>query len=349
MLKNFVLVFIILCCTVCAMAQDEKSKTSKIDTLYIKDLSHKLSIRILSVNKFTSFDIKDNNADSLIGYSPNRNLNLGFGVNYKWFGLWIAFNFPFINNDDEIYGETKRFDAHTNIFLRKFAIDFYLSSYKGFYIENPESYLPEWESGMPFPQRPDITTTKFGGSCTYAFKYRKYSTKAAFIQTELQKKSAGSFLLGGFFSYFGIAGDSSFVPYEMQTIYNQELLFNNISVFGVGVTFGYSHTFVLWKKFYISFSLVPGVSLQGYEITYEDGQEAKTGTFFAGRFLTRIGLGYNAQKSYVGFTVSNDSYTGNSGKGQESSLNYEVGVIRFFYGRRFNFPTFKKNKALSNN
>lgn len=342
MLKNFILVVIILSSTYYCVAQDENKKSSNIDTIYIKDMSHKLSIRILTVNKFASFDIKDNDLDSLVSYSPNRSLNLGFGVNYKWFGLWLAFNFPFINNDDDLYGETKRFDAITSIFLRKLAIDFYLSSYRGFYIENPESYLPEWEEGMAYPQRSDISTIKIGGSCTYAFKYRKYSTKAAFIQTELQKKSAGSFLLGGYFSYFGISGDSSFVPYELREIYNPNLLFNDLSVYGGGLTFGYSHTFVLWKIFYISLTLVPGISIQGYEIDYQDGIETKRGSFLAGRFLARFALGYNSEKSYAGFTASSDSYSGNTGQEQRNSLNYEVGVIRFFYGRRFNFPTFKK-------
>ena len=342
MVKKIILVFIFLLNILCAIPQDDNDKKSNIDTAYIKDLSHKLSVRILSVNKFTSFDIKDNDVDSLVSYSPNRNLNLGFGVNYKWFGLWVAFKFPFINNDDEKYGETKRFDAITSIFLRKLAIDFYLSSYRGFYIENPESYLPDWDESMPYPQRSDITTTKIGGSCTYAFKYKKYSTKAAFIQTEQQKKSAGSFLLGGFFSHFRIEGDSSFVPYQLDHIYDPALLFNNVKVFGGGVTFGYAHTFVLWKKFYISFSLVPGVSIQGYQIAYEDGQETKKGSFVAGRFLARIGLGYNSEKSYAGLAASSDSYSGSTGNEQRNSLNYEVGVIRFFYGRRFNFPNFKK-------
>jgi len=344
MLKKFILVTIILMIAFYCGAQDENSKQTKIDTLYIKDLSHKLSIRILGVNKFTSFDIKDNGIDSLVSYSPNRNLNLGFGLNYKWFGLWFAFNFPFINNDDEIYGKTKRFDAITSIFLRKLAIDFYLSSYRGFYIENPQSYLPDWESGMAYPQRSDISTTKIGGSCTYAFKYRKYSTKAAFIQTELQKKSAGSFLLGGFFSIFEIAGDSSFIPYELKGVYDPDLLFNQLSVFGVGISFGYTHTFVLWKKLYISVTLVPGISVQGFEIDYEEGPQKKTGSFLAGRLQARAALVYNTEKSYAGITAINDSYSGNTGKEQRSSLNYEVGVIRFFYGRRFNFPTFKKKQ-----
>ena len=160
MLKKFILVTIILMSVYYCRAQDENSKQTKIDTVYIKDLSDKLSIRIFGVNKFTRFDIKDNEIDSLVSYSPNRNLNLGFGLNYKWFGLGVAFNFPFINNDDDIYGKTKRFDAHTNIFTRNLAIDFYLSSYRGFYIENPDSYLPDWTPGMPYPQRPDISTIK---------------------------------------------------------------------------------------------------------------------------------------------------------------------------------------------
>lgn len=344
MTNKFILVFIFVLSIFTCLAQDDSTKKSQIDTLYIKDLSHQLSIRILSVNKFTSFDIKDNEMDSIVSYSPNRNLNLGFGINYKWFGLWFAFKFPFLNNDDEIYGETKRFDAITSIFLRKLAIDIYLSTYKGFYIENPQVYLPDWEPGMPYPQRPDITTTKIGGSCTYAFKYRKYSTKAAYIQTELQRKSAGSFLLGGFFSYFGIDGESSLVPTELENIYDPALMFNHLSVFGGGVTFGYTHTFVMWKIFYISFSLVPGVALQGYKIDYNTGLEEKTGSFISGRFLARFALGYNSEKSYAGFTATSDSYSGNTGREQRNSLNYEVGVIRFFYGRRFNFPTFKKKK-----
>ncbi len=339
-IRTIIIIIAYLAISSC-FSQDNLKPKKTLDTLYIKDMSHKLAIRVYGENKFTSFDVKDNEVDSMASYSPNKNINLGFGVNYKWFGLGVAFNFPFINNDDDIYGDTKRFDLHTNIFTRKLAIDLYYSSYQGFYLENPEIYIPEWESGMPYPQRSDISTLKIGGSCTYAFKFHKYSTKAAFIQTDLQKKSAGSFLLGGFFSIFSVDGDSAFIPYELKDSYDPDLQFNHVGVLGGGVAFGYTHTFVLWKKFYISFTLVPGISYQGYDIAYEDGRAQKKGSFLAGRFQSRFALVYNSEKSFAGFTVTNDSYGGNTGKEQRSSLNYEVGVIRFFYGRRFNFPSFK--------
>ena len=317
-------------------AQQNETKGLSYDTVYIKDLSDKLSVRIYGVNKFNKFKIQDDSSGHSVQYSPNSNVNLGFGVNYKWFGLGIAFNFPFVNNDNHIYGKTQRFDAQTNIFTRKFAIDVHLQTYKGFYIENPDSYLNDWTSDSLYPQRPDIITTALGGSFIYTFNHKKYSAKAAFIQTEFQKKSAGSFLLGGFFSLFGISGDSSFIPHELKNEYDPDLLFNHVSIAGIGVTFGYTHTFVLWKKFYLSFTLVPGISVQNYNIEYGNKEDVKTGSVVSGRFLARMALVYNSDRSYAGLTAINDSFNGSTGEEQKNSLNYEVGVVRFFYGRRFN-------------
>jgi hypothetical protein len=318
------------------LAQKEKDDVPDYDTTYIESLTDKLAIRIYGINKFYRFDIKDNDLDQTIGYAPNSNLNLGIAVNYRWFGLGLAFNFPFINNDNNIYGKTNRFDIQTNIFTRRLAIDLYLQYYKGFFIENPESFMPTWSAGMPYPQRPDIVTTTLGGSCTYRFNSKKFSARAAFIQTELQKKSAGSFLLGGFFYFFNLAGDSAFVPTELRSQYNPDLLFNKVSVGGIGISFGYTHTFVIWKKLNVSFTLAPGVSVQNAEISYNTGLEPKEGAFITGRFLGRIALVYNTRKSFAGLTLTNDSFSGTTGKEQQSSLNFEVGVVRIFYGRRFN-------------
>jgi len=339
--RSINLFFVFLISVSVLTAQQDETKSLSYDTAYIKDLSDKLSVRIYGVNKFNKFGIHDDSSGQSIQYSPNSNLNLGLGVNYKWFGIGLAFNFPFVNSDNEIYGKTQRFDAQTNIFTRKLAIDFYLQTYKGFYIENPDSYKNGWTEDSIYPKRPDVITTGLGGSVIYTFNNRKYSARAAFNQTEFQKKSAGSFLLGSFFSIFNLSGDSSLIPYELKEVYDNDLLFRNVSVSGTGITFGYTHTFVLWKKLYLSLTLVPGVSLQYYDIKYEHEEDNKTGTLLAGKFLGRLAIVYNSERSYVGFTAINDSFSGNSGLGQKNSLNYEIGVVRLFYGRRFNFEIWK--------
>jgi hypothetical protein len=317
-------------------AQKSTVKSEKFDTLYIKDLSDRLSIRMYGVNKFSSFDIKDNDSDKTVSYAPNSNLNLGIGVYYKWFGLGVAFNIPFINDDNHKYGETQRLDVQTNIFTRALSIDFYYQKYQGFYVENPEDYIPDWDPELPQPQRSDIRSFNFGGSCLYAFRHKKFSNRAAFVQTDLQRKSAGSFLLGGFFSLFRVEGDSSFIPYQIINQCNPDLTFNNLQVYGTGVAGGYSHTFVMWKRLYFSLTLIPGIAIQSYNVKYPENIQEKHGSFVAGRFAARAALVYNTERLYAGITAIDDNFSGNTGKEQQNSLSYQIGVIRFFYGMRFN-------------
>lgn len=318
------------------LGQDRNNKKPKYDTVYIRDLSDRLSVRLYGVNKFSNFDIRDNDSLKSVSYAPNSNLNLGFALYYKWFGLGVAFDFPFINNDDDRYGETKRLDIQTNIYTRSLTIDFYYQKYQGFYVDNPEEYIPDWDPEMPYPQRPDINSFKLGGSCIYAFRHKKFSNRAAFVQTDLQRKSAGSFLLGGFFSLFRVEGDSSFIPYQIIDQCNPDLTFDDLQVNGIGVAGGYSHTFVMWKRLYFSLTLTPGIAIQSYGVKYPGDIPEKHGSFIAGRFLTKAALIYNTERLYAGVTAIDDNFSGNTGKEQQNSLSYQIGVVRFFYGMRFN-------------
>ena len=302
MFRIFIFLLFSTYCLSTLLAQEDSHDTPKYDTNYIKDLSDRLSIRVYGISKFNKFEINDTESKSKVKYAPNSNLNFGIGISYKWFGLGVAINIPIINNDDNKFGKTTRFDAQTNIFTRNLAIDVYYQYYKGFYIENPGSYLNDWKPADPHPQRPDITTTSLGGSCLYAFNYKKYSAKAAFVQTEMQKRSAGSFLLGGYFSWFDVLGDSSFIPFELKDYFDSTRHFNKVSVFGIGVAGGYSHTFVIWKKLYISLTLVPGIAIQTYDVKYKNGiSENSSGAFFSGRLTGRFALVYNSEKWYTGF------------------------------------------------
>ncbi|MCD4682627.1 MAG: DUF4421 domain-containing protein, partial [Bacteroidales bacterium] len=78
--------------------------------------------------------------------------------------------------------------------------------------------------------------------------------------------------------------------------------------------------------------------IQTYDVKYKNGiSENSSGAFFSGRLTGRFALVYNSEKWYTGFTAISDNFTGNAGKDLKKSMNYQVGVIRFFYGRRFTF------------
>lgn len=305
------------------------------DSNYIEDLSEKLSLRIYGINKFNKFNIYDELTNLTLDYAPNNDWNFGVGVNYKWFGLGLAFNFPFINNDDEIYGNTQRLDFQLNIFTRKSLADVYFQFYQGFYIENPESYIDNWKIEQGYPIRPDIITVTLGASYLYVFNSKKFSARAVFVQTDLQKKSAGSFLAGGFASLYSMYADSSIIPNELKNEFDPLLLFNQISVSNIGLAFGYSHTFVMWKKLYFSITLVPGIALQSFNVSYNETDEIETGTRASFRMLSRTALLYNTEKWFTGFTFQDDGFNNGTNTQSKSSITYDVGVFRLFYGRRF--------------
>ena len=64
--------------------------------------------RIVSKNKTNQIKHHDGFTKKDITYKPNENLNLGFGGSYKWLGLDLAFDLPFVNDDDEIFGKRDR-------------------------------------------------------------------------------------------------------------------------------------------------------------------------------------------------------------------------------------------------
>lgn len=306
-------------------------------TNYIEDLSDALGLRVYAINKFNRFSVTDNDLMQTVYYSPNDNLNLGVGFTYKWFGLGLAFNFPFINNDNDIYGKTNRFDAQTSFFTRKFIIDFYLQVYRGFYISNPGDYKAGWTEADGYPIRPDIASTSFAGSFTWIVNQEKFSAKSTFTQTQLQKRSAGSLLVGGFFNALGIVGDSAIVPRELHKSFNEDLLFNSVSVGGIGVSVGYSHTFVIWDKLNINLTLAPGISTQSFDVLFPDSDKTLEGNLVSARVLARAGIVYSSRKAFGGITASNESLSGNTGTNERNSLNFDLGVVRFFYGRRIFF------------
>ena len=123
----------------------------------------------------------------------------------------MAFNLPFINNDNDIYGKTRRFDLSTHIYGRKMIFDLAMQWYKGYYLANPENIVAGWQQGDPYPSREDIKVFTFGASGWYVFNHRKFSYRAAFTFNERQLKSAGSPVLGGGFSWYFVNADSSLV------------------------------------------------------------------------------------------------------------------------------------------
>ncbi len=270
------------------------------DTAYIEDHTEDITFRLYGSRKYTKYDIMDRKTKTDILYRPNTPFNVGFGANYRFVGLNIGFNLPFINSNDR-YGKTKYIDLQSHVYLRKIVVDFYGQYYKGYYVANPEEVFGKaYTAQNPYPRRPDIRNIDFGLNVGYIFNDKRFSYRAPNLQNEYQKKSAGSLIVGGEMFLAGIKGDSSLIPTNMaDTAFLREEHYYKTGIYSVAANVGYAYTFVLKEHFFLSLSVTGGLGGNITSLFLENGDVSrKVGLQFSN--TVRASLGYNSSRYFAG-------------------------------------------------
>jgi hypothetical protein len=330
-------------------SQDSVHVFPKYENKYYADYSNNLDLFLYGKRKYNSYQIVHPVNEKVLEYSPNQQLNLGFGFHYKWLGIGIAMNFGFVNNDDDLYGKTKRLDWQTNIYSQKAVFDFYLQYYKNFYVVNPSEVFPKWQEGDANYIRPDMYSITFGLGGMYILNNKRFSYRAAFLQTAVQKKSAGSYMFGGDVFLQGIGADSSIFPSgsgfdTLPAVVSHSALY-------FGFTNAYAYNFVFFKNYFVSLSLAAIVQVGKTGSKLEDGTGAGNYKPIL-HIQPRFAMGYNSHKWYAGLSFVRDVYMeiADTEKGQ-ITYAFESGNFRFFMGMRFGWLTKKtlirtKNKEI---
>jgi len=316
----------------------QEEELLEYDTLYIESYVKELTTRLYTSRKFTILNLSDKNASHSLEYRPNDNLNLGFGATYYGFTLNIGLNLPFINDDDELYGKTSYLDLQSHLLTRKFTFELWLSVYNGYHVANPNSSITDWDISDNYPYRQDMQTFVGGFSSYYIFNNKKFSYRAAFVQDEWQKKSAGSFLIGGSLYEVNVIADSSLLPYNIvDTSFYDGFHFNQSNFATISINGGYAHSFIIKRKFFITLSLLAGVG--GGNTSLKPSMEDMGGTISHTSVNTnltfRFAMGYNSRKIYVGLSNVYSSFITPTPI-EDTDIGLSFGNVRFNIVRRFN-------------
>lgn len=316
-------------------------KKNKYDTTRITDLSDKLNIYTGTYAKFYSIELNNSAINKKLKLEPNGKTSLGLGFSYKWIGLGVNFSPSFINKDDEIYGKTKSFDTQLNIYTNTFGADAYFQYYKGFYLKNPDNFI-NWQNDA-FPFCPDLESYSFGVSGYYFTNNKRFSYKAAFTRTQIQKKSAGSFIMGIYANVNMADAPNGLVPDELPDTLISYYNIEGYKTGSVGFSAGYTYTLVLFKRVFINGSLVPGLGIRNAEFWANDITN-KQNTTLTGSLTTRIALGYEGKNIYAGIRLISiiDSYNYES-----VDISSSGGNVSLYFGKRFNVNNLFKKKQKS--
>ena len=332
-----------------AKAQVEVVKTPfswlnvRNDKRYIEDHTKDLTIRFFGTNKFSGYVIGHNGNAEKLPYSSNDYVNLGLGFSWRFIGMNLGFKIPFQDNDR--FGRTKTFDLQSFLYFRKLQLDIYAQAHNGLHVSQPGK-LYRLEDENVFPYREDMRTRNFGVNGQYIFNNRRFSYRAAFLQNEYQKKSAGSFMLGGSLYYFRAAGDSAIIPSDV--IYGAPFWrenFDRTNVISLSVNAGYAYTLVLYRHFFITGSIAagPGINYTNRRGGSPDRMDA--GIDYQLNGTLRVAVGYNSPEYFAGLQYIR--LTNRNGMAAPAGWQqFETGSLRVTLARRIKLNKKMESRVL---
>lgn len=270
-----------------------------------------------------------------INYRPNTTRNIGIGATYKSVTLNLAYGFGFLNPEVG-RGRTRYLDMQFHKYGRKLILDLFGQFYSGYYMR-PKGVATTDGS---YYVRPDLEINMIGGSLQYVFNSHKFSYRAAFLQNEWQRKSAGSFILGIELYGGNILADSTIFPTVMDSVIAARN-YHRVNFFEIGPSFGYAYTLVFKKHFFAMAAATVGLDL-GNTVIKKNTRESISG--LSTNLLLRGSVGYNAEKWALSvFYITNNVHLASRPSSEKIQLN--TANFRIHYSRRF-APGHKVKKYL---
>ena len=201
--------------------QINAQKNFQHDTTYYETFPEKTTVRLYLSKKYVHLNFPSGGSAEDLEYKANPKLNLGAGITIKNLSINFFNGFSFLNPNTDEKGKTSGFNFQVHLYPRKWSIDLLYVAPKGYHLE------PKGTAGAPadkYYYREDLKTTFFGVSAYQVPNKKRFSYRAALLQTEWQKKSAGSFIYGGEIHHGTVQGDSAIVPALLSHTRKQELI-----------------------------------------------------------------------------------------------------------------------------
>jgi hypothetical protein len=312
---------------------DDTVQKPKYDSLYIEDYSKNFTVWLNTYSKSNLISIVDDAGSKVLEYKPNESVSFGPGFGWKWIGLDLSF-ISLSRNDNWKYGKTNKFDIQSHFYLRKYMIDVHVQAYNGFYMSSLKGTKEDVVEDDEIYKRSDIWQIAIGGAFYYHSNSEQCSFKSSFSQTQIQKKSKGSWVIGAFYNFFGTFGDSLLLPSVVVNEFDSTARYHGALSSSIGVIGGYTHTFVYRKKWFVTLSLMPGLGLQSYKYALQgDTAVREDRSNLSSRFQSRFAFGYNVPRFYAGFSAVSDNFDFRNSS--PSYVKHNFGVVRVFFGYRF--------------
>lgn len=297
---------------------DLRQQKSKLDTNYVSRPDRYWTLRLINNISGTNFTLKgvdDEGSNVDFKFKDPLRHTITIGANYRGLAVSLAFN------PSNLFGKKTSTEINVNAYGNRFGLDFIY--------ENNGEFKGEVDWGGDIHDlETEIREKSLTINAYYAFNGRKFSYPAAFSQSYIQKRSAGSLMAG--LSYHrtsvSIMQDEDF-EYD-----NEDIRKFKLSYASVGV--GYGYNFVPNSRWLIHLSTLPTIVFwRDNKIIKMVGVEAMGSTFPEIAIVARFSLVHYFKHFFMGLTTVYN-YT-SAGDYDVFRLRHNKWRSRIIIGKRF--------------
>jgi len=325
-----------------AEAKPRYFKKTVPDTSYVRPYSNKLMVAVIGTRKYQHIDISPNRHFENLTYRPNNPYGFGLGVAYNSLSLDLTIKFPYLTKSYRKKGDSDIYRIRLGYNKPRVWYSTMIQYCRGFYLSNIEKLDPGWfDNNQTYLLRPDITNISWYTAAYYSFNYKNITYQSAMGIEQQQKKSAGTFLLGGSVFLNFLSADSSMIPAVYSSYFSDDMALKKQFNIQYGLNFGYAHTIVIYKKIHFTLAVFPGMHYQtGHQITPLQGKKSIGGNF-GSITEARAVIGYNGNKYYWGATLNKIMILHFP---ENTVLTKGYAHLKIYFGRRFNWKGWHSKK-----
>jgi hypothetical protein len=309
---------------------------SQYDTSYVMRFPGRLGVALYQSKPLFEIRLKNTQpvqgATNDLDFKTQAKYITGIGLHYDKLSVFAGIKTP--GESDERKGKThsSQFNiAFTGVKLR---IEGSARFYSGFYENNSSNYIPSFNDSTDYYQNGDMKTNSLKLKVFYFFNSKKrFTYGAAYINNTRQIKSAGSFLVTANLYQFGVKNDGPIIPPYIASVFAPYDSVDKFKVTGLSTGIGYTHTFVIFKRFFLNLLFAAGVESQTLNLFENDKSLYKNTRTILSSYDFRSSLGYNSNRFYFSFhtIIDGNVYTVNNIEINNNFIN-SIFLIGYRFG-----------------
>lgn len=314
----------------------------RIDTNYIEPQHYNYTVMLQNTNTYEEYTVSNKDGQR-ISFAPDVTFRLGPYVGWRWVFLGYTLDLKHINTSSQ-HTNKKEFDL--SLYSSMLGIDlFWRQTGNDYHVQRMSLGEGIDAASMKAVAFDGLKSSIKGFNLYYIFNHRKFSYPAAYSQSTVQRKSAGSMLLGiGYTRHTleldwdklgNLVDDKLGKSQDGESYIDKEMDMAKVKYTDVSLTCGYAYNWVFAKNWLFNASASIGVAYnQSSSDTEHEKFSLRDFSFKNVNFdgVGRFGVVWNNTKWYAGASTIIHSY---NYKKEQFSTNNSFGSLNIYLGVNF--------------